>query len=258
MPTIASRSGRAVSRRHSFQDFGRDVATSARNVGVSHTHVFGARVMNELRMGWLRVTGGQVSANRGVDFAGQVGLQGVTRDPRDIGFPQISTAGLYSTMGDPTSFVYRGTNISSSMRTCLSIAARITSNSARTCFIFGSGPNSPTTRAAPSAIRDSSPETPSPTSCLAIPQPRPPASAAAAKMPAPTGTPVRAGRLARAPQPDRQRGVAVRIQPAHARRRQQAVVDRLTSRAAASSSRAMRAAHQQRGAAAAPRFRSRT
>ena len=87
--------------------FGRDVRTSARNVGVSHTHVFGAKVMNELRMGWLRVTGGQVSANRGVDFAGQVGLQGVTRDPRDEGFPQISTAGLYSTMGDPTSFVYR-------------------------------------------------------------------------------------------------------------------------------------------------------
>ena len=52
-------------------------------------------------------TGGQVSANRGVDFAGQVGLQGVTRDPRDVGFPQISTRGLYSTFGDPTSFVYR-------------------------------------------------------------------------------------------------------------------------------------------------------
>ena len=87
--------------------FGRTVKTSARNIGISHTHVFGSKVMNELRAGWLRVKGGQVSANRGVDFAGQVGLQGVTRDPRDTGFPQISTAGLYSTMGDPTSFIYR-------------------------------------------------------------------------------------------------------------------------------------------------------
>ena len=87
--------------------FGRTVTTSARNIGVSYTHVFGAKVMNELRAGWLRVTGGQVSANRGADFAGQVGLQGVTRDPRDVGFPQISTAGLYTTMGDPTSFIYR-------------------------------------------------------------------------------------------------------------------------------------------------------
>jgi len=87
--------------------FGREVRTSARNIGVSHTHVFGSRVMNELRAGWLRVSGGQLSENRGVDFAGETGLEGVTRDPRDIGFPQISTAGLYSTMGDPTSFVYR-------------------------------------------------------------------------------------------------------------------------------------------------------
>ena len=87
--------------------FGREVRTSARNVGISHTHVFGSKVMNELRAGWLRVTGGQVSVNRGNDFAAQAGLQGVTRDPRDVGFPQMSTAGLYSTMGDPTSFIYR-------------------------------------------------------------------------------------------------------------------------------------------------------
>jgi outer membrane receptor protein involved in Fe transport len=48
-----------------------------------------------------------VSENRGVDFAAQTGLEGVTRDPRDVGYPQMSTAGLFSTMGDPTSFVYR-------------------------------------------------------------------------------------------------------------------------------------------------------
>jgi opacity protein-like surface antigen len=87
--------------------FGRSVRTTARNVGVSYTHVFSTKVLNELRAGWLRVKGGQVSVNRGVDFASQVGLQGVTGDPRDTGFPQISTAGLYSTMGDPTSFTYR-------------------------------------------------------------------------------------------------------------------------------------------------------
>jgi TonB dependent receptor-like, beta-barrel len=42
-----------------------------------------------------------------MDFAGQVGLQGVTHDPRDVGFPQISTRSLYTAMGDPTSFVFR-------------------------------------------------------------------------------------------------------------------------------------------------------
>ena len=87
--------------------FGRQVGTSAKNLAVSHTHVFGGAAVNELRLGWMRVTGGQVSENRGVDFASQVGLEGVTTDPRDVGYPQISTRGLYSTFGDPTSFVYR-------------------------------------------------------------------------------------------------------------------------------------------------------
>ena len=87
--------------------FGRSVETSSRNLGVSHTHLFGTSRLNEFRFGWMRTEGGQVSANRGVDFASQVGLQGVTRDPRDVGFPQISTAGLYNTMGDPTSFTFR-------------------------------------------------------------------------------------------------------------------------------------------------------
>ncbi len=87
--------------------FGRTLGTRARNLGVSHTRVFGQTGLNELRAGWMRVTGGQASENRGVDFAGAVGLQGVTTDPRDVGYPQISTRGLYSNFGDPTSFVAR-------------------------------------------------------------------------------------------------------------------------------------------------------
>jgi len=87
--------------------FGRTVTTKARNVGGSHTHVFGTSALNELRVGWLSVSGGQVSENRGFDFAREAGLLGVTTDVRDVGFPQISTRGLYSTFGDPTSFVSR-------------------------------------------------------------------------------------------------------------------------------------------------------
>ncbi len=87
--------------------FGRRVSTTARNLGVSHTRIFGNRALNELRFGWLTASGGQASRNRGVDFARAAGLQGVTTEPRDVGFPQISTRGLYSTFGDPTSFVSR-------------------------------------------------------------------------------------------------------------------------------------------------------
>jgi len=87
--------------------FGRSLTTHTRNLAASHAHVFGTTLLNELRVGWMAVRGGQTSLNRGSDFAGQVGLQGVTRDGRDVGFPQMSVRGLYSTMGDPTLFVFR-------------------------------------------------------------------------------------------------------------------------------------------------------
>jgi hypothetical protein len=87
--------------------FGRMVTTKSRNLAFSHLHTFGTSVLNELRFGYLDVRGGQFSENKGVDFAGSVGLQGVTRDPRDVGYPQVSLAGLYSTMGDPTNFTTR-------------------------------------------------------------------------------------------------------------------------------------------------------
>jgi hypothetical protein len=87
--------------------FGRTLDTRTRNLVASHTHVFGTRLLNELRVGWMSVSGGQHSVNQGNDFAARVGLLGVTSDPRDVGFPQISTGGLYSTMGDPTIFTTR-------------------------------------------------------------------------------------------------------------------------------------------------------
>jgi len=87
--------------------FGRTLNTQTRNVALSYIRTLGPAMLNELRFGWMTVKGGQQSLNRGVDFAAQTGLLGVTTDPRDVGYPQISTGGLYSTMGDPASFTYR-------------------------------------------------------------------------------------------------------------------------------------------------------
>jgi hypothetical protein len=87
--------------------FGRTLNTRTRNLVASHTRIFGTSLLNELRFGWMTVSGGQVSVNRGNTFAQDVGLLGVTTDPRDMGFPQISTGGLYSTFGDPTIFTTR-------------------------------------------------------------------------------------------------------------------------------------------------------
>lgn len=99
--------GTSVQQEALVPGFGRTLDTTTRNLGVSHTRTFGVDMLNELRFGYMEVDGGQRSVNAGVGFAGQVGLLGVTSDPRDAGFPQVSTAGLFSTMGDPTTFVSR-------------------------------------------------------------------------------------------------------------------------------------------------------
>ena len=87
--------------------FGRDVTTDSRNLVVSHTHTFSSSILNELRFGWLHASGGQASPNQGTPFAAATGLQGVTTNPLDMGYPQVSFGGLFSTIGDPTSFVSR-------------------------------------------------------------------------------------------------------------------------------------------------------
>ena len=99
--------GTSVQQEALMPGFGRTLSTRTRNLAASYTRTIGSSMLNETRFGWMSVDGGQESLNRGVDFAGSTGLLGVTRDPRDAGYPQIDTAGLYSAMGDPASFVYR-------------------------------------------------------------------------------------------------------------------------------------------------------
>ena len=99
--------GTSVQQEALMPGFGRTLSTRTRNLAASYTRTIGSSMLNETRFGWMSVDGGQESLNRGVDFARSTGLLGVTRDPRDAGYPQIDTAGLYSAMGDPASFVYR-------------------------------------------------------------------------------------------------------------------------------------------------------
>jgi carboxypeptidase family protein len=87
--------------------FGRDLTTKTNNVALSHTHTINNNVLNEFRFGWLGVSGGQASLNQGVDFASSVGLQGVTKDLRDVGYPQVTFGGLYSAIGDPVNIINR-------------------------------------------------------------------------------------------------------------------------------------------------------
>jgi hypothetical protein len=87
--------------------FGRILDTRTENVVLSYVHTFNSNLINEFRFGWLNVRGGQTSENQGNGFASAAGLQGVTSDPRDAGYPQVSFGGIFSTVGDPTSIISR-------------------------------------------------------------------------------------------------------------------------------------------------------
>ena len=73
--------GTSVLQETLVPGFGRSLTTRTRNLVASHTRVIGSSLFNEVRFGWMTVEGGQLSANRGTDFAGPVGLQGVTTRP---------------------------------------------------------------------------------------------------------------------------------------------------------------------------------
>jgi len=99
--------GSSVLQESLLPGFSRNLSTHAINGVAGWTHVFNASLMNEARFGFLTVAGGQTSPNAGNNFAAQTGLQGVTTNPLDLGYPQVSFGGQFTTMGDPALFTFR-------------------------------------------------------------------------------------------------------------------------------------------------------
>lgn len=99
--------GSGVLQESLLPGFGRNLSTHAINGVAGWTHAFNANILNEARFGFLTVAGGQTSPNAGNNFAAQAALQGVTTNPLDIGYPQVSFGGQFTTMGDPALFTFR-------------------------------------------------------------------------------------------------------------------------------------------------------
>jgi len=89
--------------------FGYNLRTHTDNLSATWNHIFNLSWLNEVRFGWLWVGGGQSSPNAGINFAGPTGLQGVTSNPLDTGYPQATITG-FSTMGESTQYVSRKDN----------------------------------------------------------------------------------------------------------------------------------------------------
>jgi hypothetical protein len=99
--------GSSVLQETLLPGFGRTLSTHSLNGVAGWTHIFSPNLLNEARFGGLSVSGGQGSPNAGANFAGQTGLQGVTTSPADMGYPQVSFGGQFTTMGDPALFTTR-------------------------------------------------------------------------------------------------------------------------------------------------------
>ena len=99
--------GSGVLQESLLPGFGRNLSTHAINGVAGWTHGFNANVVNESRFGFLAVAGGQTSPNSGNNFAAQTRLQGVTTNLLDMGYPQVSLGGQFTTMGDPALFTFR-------------------------------------------------------------------------------------------------------------------------------------------------------
>jgi hypothetical protein len=92
-----------------FSAFGYNLRTHTDNLSATWGHEFNTSWINELRFGWMWVGGGETSPNAGNDFAGQTGLQGVSANPLDTGFPDVTITG-FSSLGESTQYVSRKDN----------------------------------------------------------------------------------------------------------------------------------------------------
>ena len=99
--------GSSVLNEALLPGFGRTLRTHSVSLAAGETHTFSTNVVNEFRFGWLAVSGGQGDPNAGNPFASQYGLQGVTTNPADLGYPQVSLSNTFSTIGSAAGFTSR-------------------------------------------------------------------------------------------------------------------------------------------------------
>ncbi|HWZ55195.1 MAG TPA: carboxypeptidase regulatory-like domain-containing protein [Verrucomicrobiae bacterium] len=89
--------------------FGYRLRTHTDNISAAWTHDFNTSWLNELRFGWMWVGGGQSSPNAGTNFAGATGLQGVSTNQLDMGYPDVTITG-FTTLGESPQYVTRKDN----------------------------------------------------------------------------------------------------------------------------------------------------
>jgi Carboxypeptidase regulatory-like domain/TonB dependent receptor-like, beta-barrel len=73
------------------------------NAGLEWTRIFHSRLLNELRLGFIRMRATVLQQNHGTDFNAALGFPDVSTNPVDLGYPDISLTG-FDGIGEPVNY----------------------------------------------------------------------------------------------------------------------------------------------------------
>jgi hypothetical protein len=73
------------------------------NAGLEWTRVFHSRLLNELRLGFIRMRGTVLQQNHGTDYNAMLGYPDVLTNPVDLGYPDLSVTG-FDGIGEPVNY----------------------------------------------------------------------------------------------------------------------------------------------------------
>jgi hypothetical protein len=89
-------------------NYGLNIPSRSQNTSLGETHTFTPSLINEVRIGFNRVSNGDYQQNQGTSINHQVGLPELSTNPRDWGLSLISVNG-YSPLGDEYTSPEHGT-----------------------------------------------------------------------------------------------------------------------------------------------------
>lgn len=84
-------------------NYGSFTLNHGQNAGLEWTRVFHSKLLNELRIGFVRMRGTVLQQNHGTDFSATLGFPDVLTNPVDLGYPDISMTG-FDGIGEPVNY----------------------------------------------------------------------------------------------------------------------------------------------------------
>ena len=83
--------------------YGSFTLNHGQNAGLEWTRVFHSKLLNELRLGFIRMRSTVLQQNHGTDFNAILGFPDVLTNPVDLGYPNISLTG-FDGIGEPVNY----------------------------------------------------------------------------------------------------------------------------------------------------------